>query len=76
MQVAHVTAAIKHLDNVCATRGSRGLYVIGHSAGAHLLAMGLAKTNGCLQRLEGVALISGVFDMEPWSFSSRAKDIK
>lgn len=43
------------------------LYLLGHSAGAHLAAMALADKSGSvpLDAIKGASLISGIYDLEP-----------
>ncbi|NXU53269.1 KFA formamidase, partial [Turnix velox] len=48
--------------------GSKGLYLCGHSAGAHLAAMVLAtdwKEYDVVPDIRGTVLVSGVYDLEP-----------
>ncbi|NXF34739.1 KFA formamidase, partial [Nyctibius bracteatus] len=48
--------------------GSRGVYLCGHSAGAHLAAMVLSTDwadYGAVPDIKGAVLVSGVYDLEP-----------
>ncbi|XP_077184215.1 kynurenine formamidase [Paroedura picta] len=48
--------------------GSSGLYVLGHSAGAHLAAMVLSTDwteFGVVPNIKGAFLVSGIYDLEP-----------
>ncbi|KAM6403663.1 kynurenine formamidase [Rhynochetos jubatus] len=48
--------------------GTRGVYLCGHSAGAHLAAMALATDwaeYGATPDIRGAVLVSGVYDLEP-----------
>ncbi|XP_013783491.1 kynurenine formamidase-like [Limulus polyphemus] len=67
--VADVCRAIAHVIDMAKSRGSRGIYVAGHSAGAHLAAMAASSplmTNPDLAKwIKGFVLVSGVFDMHP-----------
>uniref|UniRef100_A0A8C4XIM1 Arylformamidase n=1 Tax=Falco tinnunculus TaxID=100819 RepID=A0A8C4XIM1_FALTI len=48
--------------------GIRGIYLCGHSAGAHLAAMVLSTDwmeYGVVLDIKGAALVSGVYDLEP-----------
>ncbi|NXN97361.1 KFA formamidase, partial [Rhinopomastus cyanomelas] len=48
--------------------GIRGIYLCGHSAGAHLAAMVLSTDwteYGVVPDIKGVVLVSGIYDLEP-----------
>ncbi|NXL59522.1 KFA formamidase, partial [Chordeiles acutipennis] len=48
--------------------GARGIYLCGHSAGAHLAAMVLSTDwteYGVVPDIKGAVLVSGVYDLEP-----------
>ncbi|XP_010293207.1 PREDICTED: kynurenine formamidase, partial [Phaethon lepturus] len=48
--------------------GIRGIYLCGHSAGAHLAAMVLSTDwteYGVVPNIKGAVLVSGVYDLEP-----------
>ncbi|NXO50717.1 KFA formamidase, partial [Aramus guarauna] len=48
--------------------GIRGMYLCGHSAGAHLAAMALSTDwteYGAVPDIKGAVLVSGVYDLEP-----------
>ncbi|KAM6050813.1 kynurenine formamidase isoform 1-T1 [Chlamydotis macqueenii] len=48
--------------------GVRGIYLCGHSAGAHLAAMALSTDwteYGVVPDIKGAVLVSGVYDLEP-----------
>ncbi|XP_011897655.1 PREDICTED: kynurenine formamidase isoform X2 [Cercocebus atys] len=52
----------------------RGIYLCGHSAGAHLAAMMLLANwtkHGVTPNLKGFFLVSGVFDLEPIMYTSQ-----
>ncbi|KAF0887092.1 KFA formamidase, partial [Crocuta crocuta] len=53
---------------------NRGIYVCGHSAGAHLAAMMLLASwteRGATPNLKGFFLVSGIYDLEPIVFTSQ-----
>ncbi|KRZ77106.1 Kynurenine formamidase [Trichinella papuae] len=46
--------------------GSAPIYVVGHSAGAHLICMALSKIkNEQLSLIRGIVLLSGVYNLQP-----------
>ncbi|KAL5010754.1 hypothetical protein ScPMuIL_013059 [Solemya velum] len=68
--VSEVKAAITYVLQLAKKRGSSGVYLCGHSAGAHLAAMMLAvdwmgeqMLNDSL--IKGALLVSGVYDISP-----------
>lgn len=69
-----------HAESLSIDRG--GLYVMGHSAGAHLSAMMMATdwTKECAGAPESIflggVLISGIFDLAPLLFSSQNDQLK
>nr|XP_012309017.1 kynurenine formamidase isoform X3 [Aotus nancymaae] len=55
-------------------QSGRGIYLCGHSAGAHLAAMMLLADwtkHGVTPNLKGFFLVSGVFDLEPMVYTSQ-----
>ncbi|XP_039082242.1 kynurenine formamidase isoform X2 [Hyaena hyaena] len=53
---------------------NRGIYLCGHSAGAHLAAMMLLASwtkHGVTPNLKGFFLVSGIYDLEPIVFTSQ-----
>nr|XP_037852157.1 kynurenine formamidase isoform X2 [Chlorocebus sabaeus] len=53
---------------------NEGIYLCGHSAGAHLAAMMLLANwtkHGVMPNLKGFFLVSGVFDLEPVIYTSQ-----
>lgn len=58
--VGQVLKAIQHLQT---SYDATNITLIGHSAGAHLIAMGL--TNKSIPKFEQAILVSGIFDLEP-----------
>uniref|UniRef100_A0A914VUC5 Arylformamidase n=1 Tax=Plectus sambesii TaxID=2011161 RepID=A0A914VUC5_9BILA len=66
--VKEVASAIKYLDRRFEARGTRGMLVLGHSAGAHLIAAALALIGDeqhQLPTLRVVLLLSGIYDIRP-----------
>lgn len=64
--VNQVVLALGFVHNMAVQRGSRGVYLCGHSAGAHLLSMALARIDpACVEYFKGAFLLSGIYDLEP-----------
>lgn len=61
-----VVSALGFVHNMAVQRGSRGVYLCGHSAGAHLLSMALARIDPAyVEYFKGAFLLSGIYDLEP-----------
>jgi len=69
--VAEVNSALLYTVSLATDRGSRGVYICGHSAGAHLAAMFMSSVHAPSSNTDSVSLIkgyilsSGVFDLRP-----------
>lgn len=68
--VSQVKEAVSFIIKWAYRRGSRGVYLCGHSAGGHLAAMMLAvdwmvECNLTFDIVKGAILISGVYDLRP-----------
>jgi arylformamidase len=72
--VNQVEAAVRHVHDLALQQHSRGIYLVGHSAGAHLAAMALdriqidnnsSSTDELTDLIKGVILVSGIFDLRP-----------
>lgn len=68
--VAQIKDAVTYIIKWATQRGSRGVYLSGHSAGAHLAAMMLSvdwmtECNLTTDIIKGAVLVSGVFDIRP-----------
>ncbi|XP_060081143.1 kynurenine formamidase-like [Ylistrum balloti] len=68
--VTQVKNAVTYVIKWAVQRGSRGVYISGHSAGAHLAAMMLSvdwmtECNLISDIVKGAILVSGVFDLRP-----------
>lgn len=67
--VAQARAAVGWIAANIAQHGGDGerLYLLGHSAGAHLVAMALADDSGAVPHdaLIGAAVVSGIYDLDP-----------
>lgn len=53
---------------------NEGIYLCGHSAGAHLAAMMLLASwteHGVTPNIQGLLLVSGIYDLEPLLFTSQ-----
>ncbi|XP_063125940.1 kynurenine formamidase isoform X6 [Rattus norvegicus] len=53
---------------------NEGIYLCGHSAGAHLAAMMLLASwtkHGVTPNIQGLLLVSGIYDLEPLVFTSQ-----
>ncbi|XP_076314055.1 kynurenine formamidase-like isoform X2 [Tachypleus tridentatus] len=75
--VADMCRAVAHVIDMAKSRGSRGVYVLGHSAGAHIAAMVassplMANPDHALW-IKGFVLLSGIFDMCPIMMTSWAE---
>lgn len=63
--IDEVKSALRYFDNWAAQRGSRGLYIAGHSAGAHLLYMSYIRMQSySFRSLKGIILLAGVYNMD------------
>jgi len=68
--VSEVFKAVRYCVNYAKRFGSRGIYLVGHSAGAHLLASIFTSATEQLsvndqKTIKQVTLISGVYDLKP-----------
>jgi len=63
--VQGIVKATSFLNDWCTRRGSNGLYLCGHSAGAHLLASAVMTDSKNLDQVTGIFLLSGVYDLVP-----------
>ncbi|OWF45559.1 kynurenine formamidase-like [Mizuhopecten yessoensis] len=68
--VTQIKEAVTYIIKWAVQRGSRGVYISGHSAGAHLAAMMLSvdwmtECNLTSDIVKGAVLVSGVFDLRP-----------
>lgn len=63
--VAEIVESLEYLNSFALSRHSVGLYVAGHSAGAHLAFMGVAKCPNHLASVRGLVLSAGVYDLTP-----------
>lgn len=63
--VQQIVKATSYVNDWCTRRGSNGLYLCGHSAGAHLLAQAIMTDAGNLDQVKGVFLLSGIYDLVP-----------
>jgi arylformamidase len=69
--VRQVQEAIEYILKLAVSSGSRGVYLSGHSAGAHLAAMAVTADYAnrvnidCNKLIKGIVLVSGLFDLRP-----------
>lgn len=63
--VEEIADSITYLNNWATERKSQGLYVSGHSAGAHLTFMGMVRARCSLTSVKGIMLLSGIYDLKP-----------
>lgn len=68
--VSQVKKAVSFVLSMATRRGSSGVYLCGHSAGAHLAALmllqnWLEETMVSSSMIKGAALVSGVYDLRP-----------
>ena len=68
--VAQIKRAVAYIMHMAKRRGSKGVYLCGHSAGAHLAVMAMiadwmSEYMMSSKLLTGAILISGVFDVRP-----------
>ncbi|XP_067143982.1 kynurenine formamidase-like [Centruroides vittatus] len=67
--VDEIKQSLTFIVNLARKRGSKGIYLSGHSAGAHLAAMAISSDwmdNPVNRRyLRAVVLISGIYDLSP-----------
>lgn len=67
--VEEIRQALTFIVNLARKRGSTGIYLSGHSAGAHLAAMAISSNwlDDAINRkyLKGAVLISGIYDVLP-----------
>lgn len=63
--ISEITESVNYLNSWALERASRGLYIAGHSAGAHLTFMALLRSESILNSVKGAILLGGVYDLEP-----------
>lgn len=63
-------------DNAPALGGDSGLYVMGHSSGAHLAATAIASGEPSCRSIRGAILCSGMYDLAPVALSRRSTYVR
>lgn len=63
--VDQVRRALDSIHAMAISRRSSGIYLAGHSAGAHLAIMALLSSQSNFHLVQGLFLLSGVFDLRP-----------
>ncbi|XP_064649485.1 kynurenine formamidase-like [Lineus longissimus] len=71
-QVEQVQRAVAYVCEWAKQRGSRGVYVSGHSAGGHLTAMCMTQPHDSYHIIKGVIPMSGIYDVRPITYTSVA----
>lgn len=63
--VHQVQRALRAIHQMALNRGSRGMFLAGHSAGAHLAIMALLSAQSNFHLVKHMFLLSGIFDLRP-----------